>query len=60
MKVVDTREMFTLDYLRYLKNKGEKFYCQESCIEIDGVLYMPLEVANDAGYIVQEPWVKEV
>lgn len=60
MKVVDTRKMFTISYLRYLKNEDEKFYGQDSCIIIDGVLYMPLEVATNLGYSILDKWIEEV
>lgn len=60
MKVVDTRKMFTISYLRYLKNEDEKFYKQDACIIINGVLYMPLDVAIDAGYSIQDKWIEEV
>lgn len=60
MKVVDTRKMFTASYLRYLKSEDEKFYKQDACIIIDGVLYMPLEVAIDAGYSIEDKWIEEV
>lgn len=60
MKVVDTRKMFTTSYLCYLKREDEKFYKQDACIIIDGVLYMPLEVAIDAGYSIEDKWIEEV
>lgn len=60
MKVIDTRKMFTIDYLSYLKNEGEEFYGQKHCINIDGILYMPLEVAVDIGYSICDNWIEEV
>lgn len=60
MKVIDTRKMFSSDYLQYLKDDNEKFYGQERCINIDGILYMPLEVAADIGYSIRDSWIEEV
>ena len=60
MKVIDTRKMFTIDYLQYLKDEDEKFYGQERCINIDDVLYMPLEAAVDIGYSICDNWIEEV
>lgn len=60
MKVIDTRKMFSTDYLQYLKDVNEKFYGQERCINIDGILYMPLDVAVDIGYSICVSWIEEV
>lgn len=53
MKAVKVRELFgTIPDWGY---KGE-----ERVLRYDNELYMPLKVADDAGYIIRDAWVEEI
>lgn len=60
MEMIEVKKMFTNGYLEELKAKGEHFYGQDRCVNVNGKLYMPFVVAEKLGYKIIYSWIEDI